>query len=1152
MTTESLPPAPWLDRPVSPRFPRLRWEIALFALLLLAAVFTRFYRLGERVISHDEGLHVYYAWKFSEGQGYSHSPGTHGPLQFHLIAATYLLLGDNDFTARLPHAVASVLTILVIWKWRRYLGRAGALLAAGGMVISPYLLYYGRYARNEAFVGLFGVLTLYAILRYLETGRQRHLYLLTAATVLHFTAKETAFIYTAQALIFLAAYLIERLTRPTWPKAKLRIAFILVLAAGILLIGGALGASVAEKAAAATEPAPAETVIPGQAGTEAVPAARLSTPNLLWLAAGGALLAAAVLLIVGFGWANLRRERAFDILLLLGTFVLPQLAPFPVRMLGRDPMAYYDMLRPDWNLAAFLGQVFDIFNGQVSDMAITARLFLLLTFLAAGLGLAWDARRWWKHALLFWGVYALFYTSLFTNPDGFFTGVVGSLGHWLAQQGVRRGGQPWYYYGLIQIPLYEFLPALGVILAAFLTLRRARPAPAPAADGAAPAETAAGAPPERAPFLPLLFWWTLSSFAAYTLAGEKMPWLTVHIALPMILLTGWALGQVLGSASLRHSRAGWSLLAWLVLLIGLFRALLQLLGTDLPFQGKELAQLQATGRFLAALLTAVLGAAGVIRLGRGGQAAGSLRLGGLAFFGLLAILTGRAAFRAAYVHFDQANEYLVYAHGAGGVRQVMAQIETLSYRTYGADHNIPIAYDNAGTGYGTSWPFTWYLRHYPDLRVFSNPDASLADTPILLVDESHFDDMAPIVRNDYYSFEYLRMVWPDMDYYNLTWARLKEALTTPALRQALLDIWLNRDFRAYAAWSGRANLTPENWAPSARMRLYIRKDLAEQIWEYGSATAIELRPDPYLSGLIALPPDLRVGAPGLLNAPRGLAAAPDGSLYVADSRNHRILHFGAEGELLHTWGGFGLDPTAPATFNEPWDVAVSPDGRRVYVADTWNHRVQVFTAEGEFITQWGHPGFGQTGDPYGYWGPRGIAVDGLGRVYLADTGNKRILVYDPNGALLGAFGSGGTLPGEFQEPVGIAVDSLGRIYIADTWNQRVQIFVAGGSPDSPTFYLLSLWDFSGWYGQSLDNKPYLAADAPGNLYLTDPDTGRVLQFDSQGSFLRAWGEDLLNGGRIGTASGIAVDPQGRVWVADARNNVLLRFSLPGTSPLPNP
>ena len=83
------------------------------------------------------------------------------------------------------------------------------------MLISPFMLYYGRYARNEAFVALFGVLTLYAILRYFETGRARYLVLLTVATALHFTSKETAFIYTAQAMLFLAAYLVNRVNALT-------------------------------------------------------------------------------------------------------------------------------------------------------------------------------------------------------------------------------------------------------------------------------------------------------------------------------------------------------------------------------------------------------------------------------------------------------------------------------------------------------------------------------------------------------------------------------------------------------------------------------------------------------------------------------------------------------------------------------------------------------------------------------------------------------------------------------------------------------------------------------------------------------------------------------------------------------------------------
>jgi len=125
-------------------------------------------------------------------------------LQYPPRALSSFLFGGQGFTARLPQAIASILTIVFSWKCRRYLGRVGWVIAAFMRWISPYMLYYERYARNEALVGLFGVAMLWAMLRYLATGARRYRYWLTGEVVLHFTAKETAYIYTAQALIFLS------------------------------------------------------------------------------------------------------------------------------------------------------------------------------------------------------------------------------------------------------------------------------------------------------------------------------------------------------------------------------------------------------------------------------------------------------------------------------------------------------------------------------------------------------------------------------------------------------------------------------------------------------------------------------------------------------------------------------------------------------------------------------------------------------------------------------------------------------------------------------------------------------------------------------------------------------------------------------------
>ena len=86
---------------------RDRYVLILFLILLLALA-TRLPGLGARVMSHDEINHVYFAWLFSENGGYQHDPLSHGPLQFHLLALSYRILGDSDFTSRLPAALSGV------------------------------------------------------------------------------------------------------------------------------------------------------------------------------------------------------------------------------------------------------------------------------------------------------------------------------------------------------------------------------------------------------------------------------------------------------------------------------------------------------------------------------------------------------------------------------------------------------------------------------------------------------------------------------------------------------------------------------------------------------------------------------------------------------------------------------------------------------------------------------------------------------------------------------------------------------------------------------------------------------------------------------------------------------------------------------------
>lgn len=1092
---------------------RLDAEVLVYAALVVFGIATRFADLETRVMSHDESLHTYYSWQLEQGRGFQHTPLMHGPMQFHIVALSYFLFGDSDAAARVPVALAGVAAIGMLALFRRWLGRAGALAAAAMLAVSPFMLYYSRYVRNESFVVVEGLLMFWAVFRYFETRHTRWLYLLSASLMLHSVTKETSFIYTGQLLLFLGGVFAWRTLSLPWERPRWKPVF----AAGLVtaLAGTAVTLFMLFRARAALPSVP-ETGAPLDPATADLAGTAAFSPVValgLILAVAGLLLAA-VPLIVSFG-SRLRREfPALDMLVIAGGVSLPLLAALPANLLGWDPMAYEDL---------------------TSDFR-TLYVVAALLAISLAIGIAWDWRRWLTAFGIFYLPFVVLYSTLFTNPLGVYSGLVGSLGYWIEQHGVHRGSQPWYYYLVVQVPVYEYLPALGSILAAVLALVRrpnggpAKPAPG-AADGAA------------FPAIPFLGYWVVTSIAAYSFAGERMPWLTVHIALPMILLGGWAIGCVLEAIDWRAvaDRRGWLILGLLlVAMLAAGAAVGQLFGPSPPFGGQDLAQLSATTSFLTVVAAGAAAAAVIWILLR---RAPELRFDSLATviaFALLFLLTARTAFRAAYLNGDNATEFLVYAHSATGVKTVLEQVEQLSRRTTDG-MGIGLAYDD-----DVSWPFTWYLRNFNQVHYFGpSPGRDLLNDPVVIAGDSNWAKVEPILGDRYFSFEYIRMWWPMQDYWDLTWERIRNAAVSPEYRAALWDIWFHRDYTAYGALTG-VDFALENWSPSDRMRLYVRKDVEALIWEYGVAPTVLEVPavvDPYQEGTVALAADRIVGgagtAPGQFQNPHDVAVASDGTLYVADTFNHRIQHLAPDGTVLHTWGRFAsldLGEAPGGTFNEPWGIAVGRDGR-VYVADTWNHRVQWFSPEGRFLGMVGTYGLAESLEAM--WGPREVAVDGLGRFFVADTGNKRILVFDRDGAPLGEFGGRGVLPGLFDEPVGVAFDADGRLLVADTWNQRIQAFdVSAGSG----FPAIDEWPIDAWYGQSLQNKPYLANSPDGAVCASDPEGYRILCFLLDGTFVKAFGSYGQAGDQFGLPSGLDFAPDGALWVVDSGNSRLMRFT----------
>lgn len=571
---------------------------------------------------------------------------------------------------------------------------------------------------------------------------------------------------------------------------------------------------------------------------------------------------------------------------------------------------------------------------------------------------------------------------------------------------------------------------------------------------------------ERA-FVALAGWWALLVWVGLSIAGEKMPWLSTHITIPFILLAGWLAGRIL------------------VKLAGV-------ISRDTDWQNSE-PRAFSWGSLAAAV--PVL---------------------------LLVILTIRTSYLVNYVNYDYTTEYVGYAHGAPGVKWAIEDIKRITEHL-GPDATVVVANDSE-----VSWPMTWYLRGYSGYFGEQPNRANLENAQVIVVGPKNWKKVELYVGADYTRYEVIRMWWPNEDYKNLTWERIRSALADPQMRLALWDIFWARDYRLYGQLTDKDLNPPVTWTPEERMRIYVRKELAGQVKSLSDSQLADLQPEKSLFAgkELQVEPVQVLAQPGL-NMPLGVAVAPDGSVYVLDSGNARVLKLDASGAPMATWGSRtpeGQAPAAPGTFSEPWGIAVDGQGN-VYVADTWNHRIQKFDGQGNFLLQWGTGGLADDG-PDRFWGPRGVAVDAQGRVYITDTGNRRVVVFDGQGSYLFQFRQAGDA--QLDEPVGVAIGPDGLAYVADTWNHRVAVFNAQGDFERS-------WPVSGWDSISIDNKPYLAVDPQGRVILTDPEGYRVLVYSAEGEPLAAFGTFGEEAPAFDLPIGVAVDSTGQIWVADSGN-----------------
>lgn len=1059
----------------------LRWELVAYAFVFAVAIGLRFFDLGTRALHHDESIHAQWSWGLLQGS-YRHSPVFHGPLYYHAEALVFFVFGANDYTSRVSAAIFGMAIVAAPLLLRKRLGQAGTLAAVAFIALSPTLVYYSRFFREDIYMALFTMLMVVAMWRYFDEGRDRWLYLLAAAFTGNVLTKEGAFLAIAVFLVYVDVYTAVQLATRT--------------------LVGRSNRYFREELAALAKARPELSA--DELSALARERSDISTPfRRLLLTFGFAPFAWVVAAFWPFlgkvrdqlDWGE-EMPRPADVLVLLGTFTLPLLTPVS-RFYLLEPLGIVEKDRLSWELHL---------QGTIAqrDAVAIAGLFAVTTSIAAFAGLQWRPKLWAIAFISCTVVYLTLMTSFWTNLNGLISGPWGSLDYWKTQQHVSRGDQPWFYYYML-LPAYEFLPLAICIGGAWWSVVRGNA------------------------FSRFLVVWLVGMFAALSWGAEKMPWLNTHLALPACVLAAYTVQQAWAAWTEKPAAGRMAAVLGSVALLSAGALL-------------AIAYMPGGAAFLglrAVILAAAAGAVAYAAWPLGRRASATVIL--TAVIGALGVFSVVTMYRASFERGDNPRDLLIYTQSSGELAQVAREIDALAAAS-GKGFEMPIAVDSADS---FAWPWAWYLRDYKSVSyVDFSTGVPAGQFDVLLVNQSNVSKAQDYVANSsaiqYGSPErYPHRWWFDETYkyamsakpngictglqgdcgpfHLTTWKHAWNGFVHKGWTETWLKYWRDHD-------PGRPNGSVDAFAFfPANFDRASGKLLARPVEPPKPGT--DDSGHAFFGGAGSLP--------GLFFSPVDIERDGAGNLYVIDSGTKKLQKFDPQGNFIAAVD-IRVKANDASEQSQPWGLAVAPGGE-VVVADTFGWRIRVFDRDLKPIATFGQPpDTTKKPGPFDLFGPRDAAIDSEGHIWATDTGNDRIQVFTMQGEFVKTVGSSGKGEGQFDEPVGIDIAKDGSIYVADMYNRRVEILNPDGSYKGQ-------FAVDGWGGQQVDDKPYLRVLTDGRVALSLPSLNQVRVYSASGATFVTVdpGKDPL-----ARPYGIVQTPDAKLWVVENGTARVRQFPIP--------